>query len=158
MNLRYLYIMSNALLTNLYFARILPRALCPSPCVRWDSMQQIKSGQSVCFSRSYVLLALIGASVLSACGRSADTEPGTHTIVIRGFQYTPPTATVGVGDTVVWQNEDLVPHTATAEGKDLDTGSIKPNASSGQYIAKDKGSYAYDCTFHPTMKGTLVVR
>ena len=120
-------------------------------------MQQIKPRQSVCFSRSYVLLALVGASVLSACGRSADTEPGTHTIVIRGFQYTPPTATVGVGDTVVWQNEDLVPHTATAKSKGLDTGSIEPNAS-GQYVVKEKGTYAYDCTLHPTMKGMLVVR
>lgn len=91
-----------------------------------------------------------------ACG-SAETKPKTHTVAIRGFQYAPPTLTVRVGDTVVWKNADVVPHTATAKGKGLDTGAIAANGS-GQYVAKKKGTYAYDCTFHPTMRGTLVVQ
>ncbi len=100
---------------------------------------------------------MAGVSVLSACARGAAREQRTHTVAIRGFQYAPASITVELGDTVVWQNQDIVPHTATAEGKGLDTGSIGANAS-GRYVARAKGTYAYDCAFHPTMKGTLVVR
>ncbi len=121
------------------------------------SMQRTKSRQSVCSPRSYVLIAVAGVSVLSACARDAAREERTHTVAIRGFQYAPASITVELGDTVVWQNQDIVPHTATAEGKGLDTGSIGANAS-GRYVARAKGTYAYDCAFHPTMKGTLVVR
>jgi plastocyanin len=64
---------------------------------------------------------------------------------------------VRAGDTVVWTNEDVVPHTATAKGKGLDSGSIGAKQS-WRYTASEKGTYAYDCTFHPNMKGTLVVR
>jgi plastocyanin len=95
--------------------------------------------------------------MLSACAQDVEREARTHTVAIRGFQYAPESITVELGDTVVWRNQDIVPHTATAKAKGLDTGSIGANTS-GQYVAKAKGTYTYDCTFHPTMKGTLVVR
>jgi plastocyanin len=95
--------------------------------------------------------------MLSACAQDAEREARTHTVAIRGFQYAPASITVEPGDTVVWHNQDVVPHTATAKGKGLDTGAIAANGS-GQHVAKKKGTYAYDCTFHPTMKGTLVVQ
>jgi plastocyanin len=60
------------------------------------------------------------------------------------------------GDTVVWTNADVVPHTATlAQG--WDTGQIGANAS-GRIVAGQAGTYAYVCAYHPTMRGTLIVR
>jgi plastocyanin len=102
----------------------------------------------------------LAVTLLSALAHGvgrADSNQKTHSIVIRSFQYVPAKLVVQQGDTVVWTNEDIVPHTATAQGKGLDSGSIGARQS-WRYTADKKGTYAYDCTFHPSMKGTLVVR
>jgi plastocyanin len=49
-----------------------------------------------------------------------------------------------------------VPHTATA-----DTGFDSKNLNSGQswsFVARQKGNYPYVCTYHPYMKGELLVK
>jgi plastocyanin len=99
-------------------------------------------------------LALLGAVAVAGAGGPA---PKTHAVAIRDFRYAPPVLTVRVGDSVVWTNEDIVPHTATAEAGRLDSGSLGTKES-WRYTAVKKGKYAYGCTFHPNMKGTLVVR
>lgn len=81
----------------------------------------------------------------------------THTVVIDGTRFQSQTLTVARGDRVVWTNKDPFPHTATAVGKAFDSGGIDPNAS-WTYRATREGTFEYVCTFHPTMKGTLVVR
>jgi len=78
-------------------------------------------------------------------------------VAIRGFQYLPATVTVAVGDTVVWSNHDIVPHTATAGEQHFDTRSIDARKSA-RFTATQAGTFAYICAFHPSMKGTLVVR
>jgi len=60
------------------------------------------------------------------------------------------------GDRVVWMNKDPFPHTATAHGT-FDSGSIAPGHS-WSYSARKPGEFAYVCTFHPGMKGTLIVQ
>ena len=80
-----------------------------------------------------------------------------HVIAIRAFQYLPESLTVATGDTVIWNNTDIVPHTATAAKQTFDTGSIDAKASA-RFVAADTGTHPYVCAFHPTMRGTLVVR
>ena len=41
----------------------------------------------------------------------------TQTVTIEGMKFQPASVTVKRGDTVVWQNKDVVPHNATAAGK-----------------------------------------
>ena len=43
-------------------------------------------------------------------------KPVTHTVTIDATRYHAGRLTVHVGDTVVWVNKDLIPHTATAKG------------------------------------------
>lgn len=62
------------------------------------------------------------------------------------------------GDTVVWINRDLVPHTATAERKPAWTTGSLAQDQSGQYVARRTGEDPYFCEFHPVMKGTLIIR
>jgi plastocyanin len=98
-------------------------------------------------------LALAGGlPAASAAGAAA----ATHTIAIDGMQFVPPALTVHRGDTVVWVNKDLVPHTVTA-AKAFDSGQIAPGAS-WTWVARQAGHYDYVCTLHPTMKATLVVQ
>jgi plastocyanin len=85
------------------------------------------------------------------------TPPPTHTVEIRGMEFHPAVLTVAVGDTIVWINRDIVPHTATASGRrDWDTGQLL-QGQTGRYIARARGIARYVCTLHPTMHGKLVI-
>ena len=85
----------------------------------------------------------------------AADKPATHTIVIQATSYAPAVLTVKRGDTVVWVNKDPFPHTATSAGH-FDSKSIAAGAS-WKYKASKVGDFAYTCTFHPNMMGTLKV-
>ena len=85
-------------------------------------------------------------------------EAKTWTVKIAGMRFDPATVTVARGDTVVWVNEDLVPHSATsAVAGRFDSHAIAPGAS-WRYEAATPGRYPYACTFHPTMQATLIVK
>lgn len=60
-----------------------------------------------------------------------------------------------VGDTIVWDNKDVMAHTATAFDKSWDV-TIAPGKS-GQLTLTRAGSVDYFCRFHPNMKGRIVV-
>lgn len=77
---------------------------------------------------------------------------------IRSFTFQPATLAVARGDTVVWTNHDVVPHTATVQGgRGWDSGGIDAQKS-WRLVAGQADSVSYYCVFHPNMKGTLVVR
>ena len=110
------------------------------------------------------LIAAAGFPSLASAGRSAN--PGSApqkmvTVTIRSFKFEPATVTVNVGDTVEWKNDDIVPHTATADGEAqkpvFDSGTIQTGAT-WRYLARNKGTYNYTCTLHPNMKGELIVQ
>ena len=99
-----------------------------------------------------VALALAGVWGSS----TAQAAPQTHTVVIDNMRFTPDTLTLRRGDRVVWRNNDLVPHTATA-AKVFDSGSIAPGQSWSTVVRKT-GTLPYVCSFHPGMKATLQVQ
>lgn len=112
--------------------------------------------------------ARIIARVLAACALSilftlpaegSKAAPQIHTVKIKGMVFVPATLEVSVGDTVVWVNEDLVPHTATAiagDTKVFDSG-VLPAKATWKYVAAKSGTIPYVCLLHPTMKATLIV-
>jgi plastocyanin len=95
------------------------------------------------------------ASAKDGVGAGAAAQPVSHIVVIDGVKYEPEALTVKRGDTVVWVNKDPFPHTVTAAGV-FDSHNIAVGAS-WKYVARKAGDYAYTCTFHPNMKGTLKV-
>jgi plastocyanin len=105
-----------------------------------------------CGTLIVVTLALLSATQSQGGDKSAQT----HTVLIKGFAFVPDHLTVSAGDTVVWKNEDIVPHTATAghgfDSKTLNTG------QSWSFVARKKGKYPYTCTYHPTMHAELTVQ
>ena len=88
-------------------------------------------------------------------GAVAAAQPTRHTVVIEGVKYEPETVTAKRGDTVIWVNKDPFPHTVTAKGA-FDSHEI-PAGKSWKYTPRKAGEYAYACTLHPNMKGTLKV-
>jgi len=97
------------------------------------------------------------AFVVAAAMVAAVPSPKPTTIAIRQFQYAPVTVRVAVGDTVVWENHDLVPHTASADKSQWDSGDIPANAGRAVVMRK-KGVHTYKCQYHPNMNGTVIVR
>ena len=96
--------------------------------------------------RFAALLLAAGATVASAA---------THTVVIDGLKYEPEIVTAKAGDRIVWINKDPFPHTVTSAGA-FDSREIAAGKS-WTYAPRKAGQYAYICTLHPTMKGTLRV-
>jgi plastocyanin len=93
-------------------------------------------------------LVLVGGAVAFAA---------TRAVAISGFAFSPPSLTINVGDRVTWTNSDAVAHTATATGGAFDTGDIGQGQSASVRFTK-AGTYAYVCTPHPSMTGTIRVR
>jgi amicyanin len=80
-------------------------------------------------------------------------------VKISNFKFEPPSIAVKVGGTVTWTNEDSAAHTATDDKNTppFDTGSLEQGKSKEIKFTK-AGTYPYICTFHPFMKGTVVVQ
>jgi plastocyanin len=98
------------------------------------------------------LIAIVLIALAGAAGQGT-----RHTVTIEGVQFNPAELLVHLGDRIVWVNKDLFPHTATANDKTFDSGSIAVDAS-WSYTVTKKGEVEYSCTFHPTMKGKIKVQ
>ena len=95
---------------------------------------------------------LIAVLMVAVLGGAA---PRTHTVEIRGMEFHPAELTVAPGDTIVWINQDIVPHTATAKAWGTD---VLSQGQSGRIVARRVGTIHYVCNLHPTMHGTLLIR
>jgi plastocyanin len=78
-------------------------------------------------------------------------------IHLSNFSFKPASATVKVGDTVQFVNDDPYPHTVTAQDRSFDSGNLDQHAS-WSYTFTKAGTYTLACTYHPNMKGMLTVR
>lgn len=74
---------------------------------------------------------------------------------MHGVRFHPDSLVVAAGDTVEWDNRDLVPHTSTADDSAWSSPSILPD-SSWTAVIQAPGLHRYHCTFHPTMKAKLI--
>jgi plastocyanin len=110
----------------------------------------------LCVAIAIAALAAGGYARGAGPAASAPTGARTHTVVIENLRFDPETIEVQRGDTVVWVNRDLVPHTATASGG-FDSGNLAPNASWKHAFAR-AATLPYVCRYHPMMKGQVIVR
>jgi plastocyanin len=84
-------------------------------------------------------------------------QPGRHAVSMSGFKFQPAVIHAVVGDTIVWQNHDIVPHTAHADDGSWDTGHMAAKEQRITVVLK-RGSKEFTCLYHANMKGKLVVR
>jgi len=116
-----------------------------------------------------LLIAAIGASIIvSACGSSSTPTAPTSstaadvTVTIQGNNgsnsYAPNPVTMRVGQTIAWRNGDSITHTATQDSGGFNTGSIAAGATSTATMMNTAGTFAYHCTLHPGMVGTVNVQ
>ncbi len=99
------------------------------------------------------MLELVAAAALDSTAISIVEPPFKPPTT---WRYEPAALTVKVGTTVTWTNSGAVVHTATADdGKTFDSGLMRPKATFSVTL-KSAGTFAYHCTYHRWMKGTII--
>ena len=107
-------------------------------------------------ARTSGIVAALFFSLVLGTATAQESTTKAHNIQIKGFQFVPDKLEINAGDTVIWKNDDIVPHTATGS-KAFDSKGLDPGKT-WKFIAKKKGVFPYICTFHPTMRAELTVR
>ncbi len=125
--------------------------------------------------RTLVSAALFGFVALVtllqvACGSSnsmTPTSPGgggggggaNVTIAIVGSSgsqsFSPNPATVPMGQTVAFKNNDVTTHHIVQDSGAFDTGALAPGAMSAPITISTSGALPFHCTIHPSMVGTI---
>jgi plastocyanin len=111
------------------------------------------------FRRS-ALFAVVGLALL-LCTSSPRAAAGgraarTYTVVIDAVKFQPDALTIKLGDSVVWMDKDLFPHTSTSKAGGWDSKQIDPGESF-KFTPTKAGEFPYICNLHTTMKATLKV-
>jgi plastocyanin len=101
-------------------------------------------------------LAIVSwATIPSGRDAAAGAVPPVR-IEMKNFAFDPPAIEVKAGETLMWTNGDVVPHTATAATKAWDSGQMAPGRSYTVTLTKP-GTYDYACSIHPFMHAKVVV-
>ena len=107
----------------------------------------VRRGVTIC------AFAVAGATLFTASVVLADG----HEITIADGAFKPAELTVLTGEPVTWTNASGVTHTVTSDdGTELDSGPIAPGEAYG-HVFEAPGTYAYHCSIHATMHGTITV-
>src|SRR4051794_18514070 len=109
-------------------------------------------------SRGIRAILVVGAAA-ALCALLVSTALAASTsVTINNYQFTPHSIAVTPGSTVTWTNKQADDnHTVTADDGSFDTGVIKAAGGSASLTFSTEGTFAYHCTIHPTMHGTVVV-
>jgi len=100
------------------------------------------------------------ATLIVACGLLAlplVAFAATSQVTIQNTAFAPPTTPIRVGDMVTWTNADPFSHTSTSDTGTWDTGVITAGASRS-FTFTTAGTFAYHCSIHTFMHGTIVVQ
>lgn len=127
-------------------------------------------------SRSLAVPTVVAAALVALAGCKSSTSPGGgggpagHVTVDNFFfqsahngSKNPAVDTIAVGETVTWTwSESGTPHSVASAGTPSFTsqsGTSSTNGFTYQVTFTAAGTYAYDCSVHPTtMTGRIVVR
>ena len=109
------------------------------------------------------ILMLVGIGFLSGCGGSttpAGPDNDLLIISITGMDgnqaFAPDVATVTVGMSVAWKNDDTKTHRPILTDV-FDTKQLAPGATSASFKMTTANTYEYKCTIHPSETGSVVV-
>ena len=108
-----------------------------------------------------VTLAMLGTLIGVTAARAGGgghceaTEGNGTTIELSGACFTPTTSYVEPGDTIVFVNRDPFAHNVSGSG----WGHYEDMAEGDRYSTsfQDEGVYAFACTLHPGMTGSIIV-
>jgi plastocyanin len=102
--------------------------------------------------------ALLGGLAGLLAGAAVMAAPAKHDtqVMIDNFTFTPQRIAVKAGTTVTWVNEDDIPHTIAATGKEFRS-KVLDTDDKYSFTFTTAGTFEYFCSLHPHMTGTIVV-
>jgi plastocyanin len=84
--------------------------------------------------------------------RARSTAPQVEIV---DYGYSPAQLTIHAGQNVTWVNQGADGHDVT--GSDWHSGPLTPQEAYTRVFAQP-GTYGYECTMHPEMRGTVIVQ
>jgi len=87
----------------------------------------------------------------AALAHAAETE-----VKIDNFAFAPQRVVVKAGTTVIWINDDDIPHTIASSTKLFKSNALDTK-DKFSFTFTTAGAYEYFCSLHPHMTGTIVV-
>jgi plastocyanin len=104
------------------------------------------------FVFNYARAAIVAAALM---GASVAVKAADMPVSIDNFVFTPAETQVSVGTTVVWTNNDDIPHTVVDadhkwKSSALDTG------DKFSHTFTEPGTFEYFCSLHPHMTAKIV--
>lgn len=111
-----------------------------------------------------VAVALLGAGCGGATTTTTETPAGTVEtplsgtveVTMKGFAFTPAALVVKKGTVIQITNQDSTGHSLTADDGSFDTG-VFSSGKTKTLTMESVGTFAYHCTPHPSMTGTITV-
>jgi plastocyanin len=96
-------------------------------------------------------VAVLAAVVLPQPASAADAD-----VTVEHLMFMPDKVKVGLGESVTWTFPEATQHTTTSDEGFWDSGSKSGGAT---YVRQftSAGTFAYHCSFHPTMHGFVAV-
>jgi plastocyanin len=101
-----------------------------------------------------------GAGGGAPVGKAAVTLPGTPAAKVDAtadLKFNPNTTTVKTGDVILWTDSSNVPHNVTFDSQQYLTSQTLQQGDTWAAQFTVAGTYAYHCTIHPGMDGTITV-
>lgn len=126
----------------------------------------------VVFVLAVAVTACSGSTMTGVNGGGGGGGGGTSaSVTIRDYSFSPASITIKAGSPLTWTNNGPSTHTVTSDSTGVfDSGMLSPpmasmdpygGTSSGQTYTmtfQTRGTFAYHCSNHPTMHGTVVVQ
>ena len=98
----------------------------------------------------------VGSAPRKIVVQPAAQQASSSSVNIAASAFDPKTVTVKAGEKVTFTNSDSITHTVTSSA--WDSGDIAPGATYTLTAPSQPGAYAYHCSIHPFMTGTLTVQ
>ena len=106
----------------------------------------------------FEVMAIAGPVKMVVRGDSSSkygsTSGGSAVVKMAGLRFSPKDLVVPRGTSVLFDNDDLAPHTVTAKDDSIDSGTLRPGAS---FTLTVNERLEYFCAIHPSMTATIEI-
>lgn len=106
---------------------------------------------------AFALMAVTGPYKMlrqrSGAGGDAETS-SKPTVSMAGLAFAPSDLMVPSGAEVLFDNNDVAPHTVTSDDGSVDSGTLNPGKAFSLLV---NGPVEYHCEIHPSMTGRILV-
>ncbi len=96
------------------------------------------------------VVTIVRESTDAPAAQAADEQGDT--VLMEGLEFAPGTITVARGSEIVFDNNDVAPHTVTADDGSVDSGILDPGKA---FKLAAEESFSYHCEIHPSMQAEV---